>query len=139
MVYDMILITDMDEIELQKGDVITFQAYIPELGDYSYVTHYIADIEENNNEVIYKTQGANREENDFDEWTDKNGTPVDITFNDIEGVYQFTVPLLGPFIHRMQDPIFIGLLVINGIIIYFLYKVSCQYIKSKKNEKKEII
>ena len=62
MVHDMILITNVDEVELQKGDIITFQAYIPELDDYSYVTHYLADIEDNGNEVIYKTQGANKED-----------------------------------------------------------------------------
>ncbi len=138
MVHDMILITNVDEVELQKGDIITFQAYIPELDDYSYVTHYLADIEDNGNEVIYKTQGANKEDNDFDEWKDEFGTPVDITFNDIEGVYKFTIPLLGPFTYRMQDPIFVGLLVINGAIIYFLFKTIWQYISSNKNEKKEI-
>ena len=137
MVHDMILITKVDENELDEGDIVTFKAYIPELQDYSYVTHYLVKIEDGDNGTIYKTQGANKVEDDFDEWTDENNNPIDIKYEDIEGVYTFTVPLLGPLIHRLQDPIFIGLLAVNGTIIYFLFKISNSYIKDKK-EKKEI-
>lgn len=138
MVYDMILITDVKETELEEGDIITFEAYIPELNDYSYVTHYLALIEEVNGETVYKTQGAYKPIGDYDEWTDNNGNPVDITFEDVEGRYKLTVPLLGPFIHRIQDPIFLGLLVINSTIIYLLFKFTIQYKNNKNDKEKEI-
>lgn len=121
---DMIVITGTNEEKLKAGDVITFKAYIPELNDYSYVTHYIASIElDGLGETIYKTQGANKEIDDFDNWKDNLGNPVDITIDDIEGEYRFTIPFIGALVYRLQDPIFIGLLVLNGTILVIAYKV----------------
>ena len=125
---DMILVTNTNESKLEAGDVITFEAYIKELNDYSFVTHYIARIDTNDmGETIYKTQGANREADDVDEWTDKFGEPVDITIDDIEGEYRFTVPAIGPLVVRLQDPIFLGIVLINGVILFALVKFIKDY------------
>ena len=133
-VHDLIVITTPKEENLEVGDVITFDAYIIELQDYSYVTHYIAAIEEVDGETIYKTQGAGKEPDDYDEWTDHNGDDVNITFDDIEGEYQFTIPLIGQLVYRLQDPIFVALLVVNGVVIYYAFKTIKSYIKEDKQK-----
>ena len=132
--HDMIVITKANEEELQIGDVITFQAYIIELHDYSYVTHYIADIQELNGQTIYKTQGANKEPDDYDNWIDHTGQDTDITIDDIEGQYQYTIPLLCQLVYRLQDPIFVLLLIVNGIVIYYAFKTIKGYIKEDKQK-----
>lgn len=139
-VEDMILITKTNEEELEAGDVITFNVYIPELKNYNYVTHYIAKVETNDsNQIIYKTHGANKEIDDVDEWTNPQGELVDITIEDIEGQYRFTLPLLGPLVTRLQDPLFVGLLVLNVAVLVFAYRSIVDYIKTRnEDEKKEI-
>lgn len=133
-VHDMIVVTKASEDELEVGDVITFKAYIIELQDYSYVTHYIGDIQDDNGQTIYKTQGAGKEEDDFDNWKDHTGQDVNITYSDIEGQYQFTLPLLGQLVYRLQDPIFVGLLIVNGLVIYYAFKTIKGYLQEDKEK-----
>ncbi len=133
-VNDMIFIRRTSDEQLNVGDVITFQVYIPEVDEISYVTHYIGAIEtDTEGTLIYKTRGARYAEGIFDEWTDENGNAVDITINDIEGVYMFRIPYIGYFITMLQDPIFVGLLVVNGTVIYVLYRTIKKTIQSKKD------
>ncbi|QMS84627.1 hypothetical protein [Candidatus Xianfuyuplasma coldseepsis] len=138
-VYDMIFITDVEESDLEIDDIITFSVYIPEVDQVSFVTHYIGDIQtQTGDDTIYKTHGANFEEGDsFDDWEDKDGNPIDITFDDIEGEYQFKIPYVGYLVTMLRDPIFLGLLAINGTIIYFLVKTVKKTFLNKDNEKKE--
>lgn len=135
MVNDMILVTKAKDSDLEAGDAITFKAYIPELSDYSFVTHYIASVEVDDfGKTIYKTHGANKANDDVDNWKDPSGNPVDISIEDVEGEYQFTVPLIGSIIYRLQDPIFLGLIIVNGIIIFAVIKVLKSPNKTKKVE-----
>lgn len=132
--HDMIVITKVNEEDLEERDAITFLVYIPEVGAKSYVTHYIGDItEDGSGTTIYKTQGASKSEGDYDEWTDESGDPYEITFDDIEGRYLFRIPYVGYVINGLTDPIFVGLLVLNGVIIYFIIKL----LKPDKKEETE--
>jgi len=137
-VYDMIFIKQPNEEKLEPRDIITFLVYIPEVGEKSYVTHYIGEVTEDTfGNTIYKTQGATKLPGDYDSWTDENGDPVEITFDDIEGTYMFRIPYLGFLINMLRDPIFVGLLVVNGTIIYFIVKLVKSSIKTKKDEEKK--
>jgi len=134
-VYDMIVIKKAKESNLETRDIITFEVYIPEVEKTSYVTHYIGEITTNDQgETIYKTQGATKAPGDYDQWTDENGNPVDITFDDIDGVYMFKIPYVGHWILMLRDPIFVGLLVVNGGIIYAIYRLIKKSIIEKKTQ-----
>jgi len=123
MVNDLIVIRKTKEEKLDVRDIITFFVYIPELGRENAVTHYIGDIIELNGETIYKTQGAYKELNDFDEWKNEDNVPIDITFDDIEGEVALVIPKFGHIVNLIKDPISLGLFLINGFIIYLLIKV----------------
>ena len=130
MVNDLIVIRKTKEEDLDVRDVITFFVYIPELGRENAVTHYIGDIVEVNGETVYKTQGANKELNDFDEWKNKDNESIEITYDDIEGRVALVIPKFGHAVNLIKDPISLGLFIVNGFIIYLLIKVF----KSKEKE-----
>jgi len=133
-VNDMIIITRAEEEDIDTGDIITFRAHIPELGDYGFVTHYVGDVlVDGSGNEIYKTQGATADPDDYDEWTDGQGNPIEIQIDDVVGKYQFRIPRAGILISMLRDPIFVGLLAINGTIIYFIVKL----IRSPKETVKE--
>jgi signal peptidase I len=141
MVYDMIVVRRPDVEELEAGDAITFFVHIPELNEKSYVTHYIGEITENESgQRIYKTidaSGDPEDPDDYDEWTDASGNPVDITDEDIEGVLWFVIPRLGFLVAMLRDPLFLGLLVINGTVLYFLFKQLGKALGKSNTNKKE--
>jgi signal peptidase len=123
MVNDLIIIRKVREENLVVSDKIAFFVYIPELGKESTVTHYIADIVEIDGEIVYKTQGANKDPEDYDVWKDENNNIIDITYDDIDGRVALVIPNLGHAVNILKDPISIGLIFINGFIIYLLIKV----------------
>jgi signal peptidase I len=141
MVYDMIVVRRPDFEELEEGDAITFLVYIPEVGEQSYVTHYIADItEDDSGQRVYKTidaTGDPDDSEDYDEWTNATGNDIDITDADIEGVLWFTIPRLGFLVAMLRDPLFLGLLVINGTVLYFLFKQLGKVLGKSNADKKE--
>lgn len=122
MVNDLIIIRKVQEDKLNIRDKIAFFVYIPELGEKSTVTHYLADIEDNNGERIYKTQGASKGPGDYDQWKDEDNQDIDITYSDIEGRVALVIPNFGHAVNIIKDPISIGLIFINGFIIYLLIK-----------------
>ena len=123
MINDVIIIRKVQEDKLDVGDKIAFFVYIPELGKESTVTHYIADIVVIDDETVYKTQGANKEPDDYDIWKNASNEVIDITFDDIEGRVALVIPNLGHLANIVKDPISLGLIFINGFIIYLLIKV----------------
>lgn len=136
--YDMIVVTNPDQDELEVGDAITFSAYIPEVQSFSYVTHYIGEIvEQPDGSIYYETQGASKDPGDYDNWTDGNGNPVNISFEDIEGVYLFKIPKVGYVVSMLRDPIFVALLFINGVIFYAIYRYIMHIIHDKKEQTKK--
>ena len=130
-VNDIIILTKPKEEELNEGDIISFVAYIPELSERSYVTHYIAKIDvTDNGETIYKTQGEGRAVGEYDDWKDALGSPTDITFEDIEGVYLFKIPFIGYISVLFKSRMLLGLVIINGFLIYF----TISYIRRKNHD-----
>ncbi len=124
---DMVICKRVDEEDLDIGDVITFNVYIPEMDSLVYVTHYIGNIEESDGVKIYYTRGEQQAENTYDEWKDKDGNPVDITFDDIEGRYFFKIPYIGHVKNALTEPVILTLVILNGGVIYILVK----YIRRK--------
>ncbi len=133
MVNDLIIIRKVQEENLVVSDKIAFFVYIPELGKESTVTHYIADIVEIDGETVYKTQGANKDPGDYDIWEDEFNNIINITYDDIDGRVALVIPNLGHAVNILKDPISIGLIFINGFIIYLLIKVfKTKEVKDKK-------
>lgn len=128
MVNDVIVIKQVEETELTIGDAITFEVYLPELGEKVYVTHYIGDIEKKDGTTVYHTQGANKDVGDYDQWTNEVGDPIDITYDAISGEVIWIIPFLGYLVRMIQNPIMIVLIGINVSIIYLIIRI----IKSPK-------
>ena len=117
---DLIVVRSVDPDKLEIDDIITFTVYIPELGENGYVTHRIGDILYVDGVTIYKTHGDGVPSDVYDKWTDALGNSYDITSDDVLGKYVFRIPLLGSFLLLLEDPIFVLLLFINGVILYAL-------------------
>ncbi|MBI9010199.1 MAG: signal peptidase I [Tenericutes bacterium] len=135
-VNDVIVLTSANKESLEVGDIITFSVYIPEFEELSFVTHYIAAIEEVDGETIFKTQGEGRDASEYDNWQDEEGNAYDITFNDIEGEYVFKIPFVGTLAVFLSNPIFLSLVIINLIVLYSTYRYIKSVIKEKKIERK---
>ena len=134
MVNDLIIIRKVKEEDLNVRDAITFDAFIPELGYESKVTHYIGEIQSIGGNTIYKTQGATNSSGDFDTWENENGDTVEITFDDIEGRVILVVPYFGHVINILRDPISILLISANILIVYLIIKT----IKKPKEDKVQL-
>ncbi len=134
MTNDMIIIHKVKEENLQIRDAITFDVYLPELGENSKVTHYIGDILDNDGTIIYKTQGATKDIGDFDNWKNADNEDVDITYSNIDGKVVLVIPYVGYIINVLRNPVGLLLIFVNIGIIYLLVKV----IKTPKsnNERK---
>lgn len=132
---DMIFITNVDEDEIIEGDIITFSVYIPEFDAVNFVTHYVANIYTNDDgDLVYQTQGYGKASNDYDDWEDASGNPVEITYEDIEGTYLFKLPKIGYVSAFLSNPVYLGLVIVNVTVIYF----TVQYIKNQ-NKKEETV
>ncbi len=132
-VNDLIISKEIEESELEVGDIITFNIYISEVDEVSVVTHYIADIETIGETTIYQTQGAHQADGIYDKWVDDDGYRIFVTYEDIEGEYLFKIPYLGYVIDIISNRTFIFLVVLNGSVIYLLFK----YIKTSKDDENE--
>lgn len=120
---DLIVSKRAKEEELEVGDIITFHIYLEDIGTEGVVTHYIGAIEEINGTTIYKTKHTHQGEGIYDGWVDKDGNPIDVTFDDIEGEYVFKIPYLGYVKDIIQDKTFVFLVLTTGTIIYILIRV----------------
>ena len=117
---DMIVITRIDEEDIEKGDIITFKVYIEEFDEERFVTHYVADIYVNEaGQNVYQTQGYGKAIDDYDDWVDEDGELIEITYNDIEGSYFFRIPFVGYISVFLSNPINLVLLVVNGLVLYY--------------------
>jgi signal peptidase len=122
-VNDMIVVRKIKEEEIEVGDAISFQVYIRDLGRDAVVTHYVGDIIDEQGDLIYKTRGATAEEDVFDVWLNEQNEEIDITYDDIVGVVLFRVPYAGYIVKITQNPVMLGLIGLNIVIIYALVKV----------------
>ena len=128
---DAVIIKKADIDEIKAGDIITFKAYLPDLGDYGYVTHYVGLVVGEGEDKIFKTHGEGLE--DYDVWVNSDGSPDEVTIDDIIGTYSFKIANAGKFFRIIQDPIMVGLLVVNVTLVVVIFK----YYKSTKTSENE--
>lgn len=129
-VNDLIVIKQVDEEDIQKNDIITFYTYLSEIGQYGYVTHNVVDIIEQDDETVYITQGERHYSDSVDRWFDETGDPINITIDEIEGEYVFKIPKVGYIKALIIDPIFLGVILINGFVIY----ITVRFIRKTKQK-----
>lgn len=134
MVLDVIVVIRTPAHKLEPGQAITFSAFLPALGDYDVVTHYLAAIEEVEGETIYKTQGAGLESDDLDRWTNPDGQLVDLVYEDIIGRVWFSIPQAGKILVPLSNPVMMVMIIINIVIIVTLVKV----IKKKREAEHDL-
>jgi signal peptidase len=115
-VNDTIVIRRVNTDNIEVGDIVTFEMYIPELRMNGYVTHYIGQIEEVDGETVFYTHGAGVEPGTFDKWRLADGTYKDVTEDDIVGQYWFKIPMIG---YVTNNPTILFVVLINVVVIYF--------------------
>lgn len=130
-VNDAVIVTKVDVDKIDQGDIITFKAYLPDLGSEAYVTHYVGEVIGEGEDKIFKTHGEGDEE--FDVWVNSDGSSDEVTVDDIIGTYGFKISKAGNFFKIIQDPVMVGLLVVNGLLIAIIIKY---YKSTKKTEVK---
>lgn len=109
---DLVIIKETKQEEIQKEDIITF------MEDGYSITHRVVDIIEKDGNIYYQTKGDNNTTNDQDL----------ITYEYVEGVYQFKIDKIGgAFIYAQNTTI----IIIIVCIMYIIYKVF-----SKKDDRK---
>lgn len=152
-----------NEDSLKVGDIITFMTYTVDSRNQKIpITHFIDEIYMVDGITYYKTRGAvvkvTHDDGTYelvptnpgeqDAWIDANGDPYDLVFSDIVGRHTIKIPIIGKGIRAVQellgasgtqgvDPIFVGLLVLNGFIVYLVFKII--FTKDKKVEENEEI
>ncbi|MGD9964386.1 MAG: signal peptidase I [Candidatus Izemoplasmatales bacterium] len=132
-VNDAVMVRKIDDSKIVPGDIITFKAYLPDLGDYSYVTHYVGEKIKVGDEYIFYTHGEGTEEGEYDDWINPEGEDVDITSSDVIGVVAFKIPYAGHLLRIVQDPILLALILVNiGVVVYIIH-----YVKSNKKIQKD--
>ncbi|MFA5526162.1 MAG: signal peptidase I [Acholeplasmataceae bacterium] len=145
-VNDMVIVTEAKQEDLEPGDIITFYTYLPTNqidgdGNTIYqknaVTHYLGEMIVSGDDVILKTYAYGKE-GDYDTWRDEEGNPTDITGEDLIGKVAFKIPWIGTvitfFMVVVRNPIFLGLIAFNVVLVIILIK----YIKKTKESKDDV-
>ena len=112
---DVVVVKEVSEDQLKENDIIAFKE------DNFVVTHRIVKIEEVDGEKRYITKGDNNNSLDANY----------VTFEEVEGLYQFKISGIGNFALFLQTPI--GMAV--GLSIPILILILIQ-MKESKDEKK---
>lgn len=128
-VNDVVVVKRVDIDEISEDDIITFKAYLPDLGAEAYVTHYVGKVIGEGEDKIFKTHGEGQET--FDIWVNSDGSQDEVTVDDIVGGYGFKIEKAGKVFRIIQDPVMVGLLVVNVLLIVIIVKY---YKSTKKSE-----
>merc|ERR1711879_1026460 len=121
-VNDLVVIKHVEPEELEVGDIITFKTYLSEIGQYGYVTHYLVALDEVNGETVYITQGERHYSDLTDTFYPADGERIYITDDLIEGRLFFSIPKLGYVRYLITEPVFLGLVVVNGFVVFALFR-----------------
>lgn len=113
---DIVVVKDVEENELQKGDIISFRE------GQNVVTHRIIEIENKDNQEQFKTKGDNNNS------VDNNPVKMDA----IEGKVITAIPLIGNIALILQGKLTIILIV----IIFYAYFVKSEQVKNKKEKRR---
>lgn len=133
-VNDLVVVQHVESDELEEGDIITFHTYLSAIGQYGYVTHYLVDFDEIDGETVYITQGERHYSDLTDTWYDKDGERIYITDDLLEGRVLFHIPMVGYVRTLITDPVFVGLILVNGFIVYALIR----FLRRNKSEDDEL-
>lgn len=113
---DIAIVKDIQENELQNGDIISFRE------GQTVVTHRIIDIETIDNQKQFTTKGDNNNS------VDKKNINIDV----IEGKVIAVIPFLGKIGLMLKGKITI----ILSVIIFYAYLVKSEKIKNKKETRR---
>ena len=119
MVGDAIFSRIVTQDELKENDIISFQ----DNGEIN--THRIVDINTENGIIKYTTKGDNNKSEDKEK----------ITYNKIEGVYQFRLKGFGKIIEILKNRITLILLLI-ALVLISAYQVRMNKKTLKRKEKR---
>jgi len=128
---DLIVVISTSENDIDEQDIIVFNNYLPTTnGGYAQaeVIHRYIDTGIDGD---YITQGDNNDS--VDTIRDSEGNVVTLTYEDVVGKYAFRIPFVGwltIIFTQYLDPVFLGLIIVNVIIVIALVK----YLKKKPEE-----
>lgn len=117
---DAIFIKEVPKSSLQVNDIIAFQ------DSGSIVTHRIVAIEEDDGIVKYQTKGDNNTKRDKKK----------VTYDEIEGEYQFKINGLGVILNIIQSKITLIILIVIVVFHYF-YQKRLKKKKEQRSRKRE--
>ncbi len=129
---DLIIVVSALESEINEDDIIVFNNYLPTTsGGYAQaeVVHRYVDT---NPDGSYVTLGDNNDS--IDTINDANGNETTLTYDDVIGKYAFKIPFIGwltILVTQYLNPVFLGLIIVNVLIVVALIKV----LKQKPDEK----
>jgi len=124
---DLIIVVGVLESEIEEDDIIVFNNYLPTTsGRYAQaeVVHRYIDT---NLDGSYVTLGDNNDS--IDVIHDANGNETTLTYDDIIGKYAFKIPYIGwltILVTQYLNPVFLGLIIVNVLIVVALIKVLRQ-------------
>ena len=117
MTGDAILVKEVSEDEIKTNDIISFSQ------EGTIVTHRITEMIEENGVKKYKTKGDNNNSEDKEK----------ITYEKIEGKYQFRIRQFGVMVEILKNKITLILLILIVIFVYY----SRGKIENRKKLRKE--
>jgi signal peptidase len=131
MVNDLVVVKNFDVEDLEEDDIITFYADIDYNGSKEIVTHYIYDIDPNEDgsyTILTNRYYGPDQEVRPDTW--------ELTGEDVLGLYNFHIPWVGTVILFLQSPFGIAAMIVNiGVIVAVVVMVKQG--KSDKNKDEE--
>ncbi len=120
MTGDAILVKEVSEDEIKTNDIISFSQ------EGTIVTHRITEMIEENGVKKYKTKGDNNNSEDKEK----------ITYEKIEGKYQFKIRKFGVMVEILKNKITLILLILTIIFIYY-YRGKIENRKKQRKEKRK--
>ncbi len=134
---DLIIVYKTTEDKVNEDDIIVFNNYLETTsGSYAQaeIIHRYIDT---NPDGSYVTLGDNNN-GEIDVYRDSNGNITTLTYDDVVGKYAFRIPFLGWVPIFLQsgrfDPMMIGLIVVNIVIVVTIIKVLKKDPEDKKEE-----
>ncbi|HPY79878.1 MAG TPA: hypothetical protein PLY58_02135 [Bacilli bacterium] len=140
--FDLVFVTPPNFEKVKVGDIVTYQTYVKTVVEkgtgFEIIlapitnTHYLAEIEQDEQGFYYRTMPYNNfhlpieewNDNLFDKYYDKLGAETKLRKKDILGEALFSIPYIGVignfFDGLMADRVFIILLITDAIIFYSL-------------------
>ncbi len=120
MTGDAILVKEVSEDEIKINDIISFSQ------EGTVVTHRITEMIEENGIKKYKTKGDNNNAEDKEK----------ITYEKIEGKYQFRIRQFGVMVEILKNKITLILLILIVIFVYY-YRGKIENRKKLRKEKRK--